>query len=169
MKYINMVSAKTCTVLVGLVVGVLGQCQTFYDGLCPGPEACKCTTGVFALLVNLGSYQKGGGCGIQDPSLAALGTIEGSCPGSCRQTIAGECPGGNTCLKDAGSCSGGGGRCLDPCGSPCACCGMAAPTNDIRHRACNRRTSKPSFLPYFLRRIFLQLRALSPVWRLFFR
>lgn len=67
-----------------------------------------------------------GSASAQELALAS----SGGCGGQCRQVAHGQCPGNSSCLNDVGSCgSSGGGGCLNPCGSPCACCGI--PSNGI--------------------------------------
>ena len=65
------------------------QCQTFYEGLCPGPANCMCTLGE--------------ACGTRR-NISEVRTAAGGCGGQCRQVAHNECGGDNDCLMDVGSC-----------------------------------------------------------------
>jgi hypothetical protein len=116
------VGCLTPTMFLILVASFLlcawAQCKSFQAGLCPGPSSCQCTYG--------------SGCGVE-PTAAERNNslyIAGGCGGQCRSVLTNQCPGPSSCLKDNGPCgSSGGGGCLNPCGSPCACCGI--PSNNL--------------------------------------
>lgn len=83
-----------------------------FPGLCPGSSDCMCTLNE----------------GCSEP--ARNRSLFGGCSGQCRKVEHGRCPGSSDCLYDSGSCSGGGGGgCLQPSGSPCACAGKPADGN----------------------------------------
>lgn len=84
------------------------NCRVFYSGQCPGSADCLCTLNE--------------PCGAGQPCVRNA-SIGSGCSGSCRKVAHGQCPGGDNCLADIGSCDGGGG-CLNPGGSPCACSGI---------------------------------------------
>jgi hypothetical protein len=89
MKLISLVSLL---VICGAIIGTSDAlCQTFYEGLCPGPADCMCTVG--------------DACGSRR-NISEVRTADGGCSGSCRKVVHNQCGGGNDCLKDAGSCDG---------------------------------------------------------------
>ena len=85
------------------------SCRVFYTGQCPGSADCLCTLNET--------------CGQGSTPCVRNASIGAGCPGSCRKVGHGQCPGGDNCLADLGRCDGGGG-CLSPGGSPCACSGI---------------------------------------------
>jgi len=95
-----------------LFVTLAANCQTFQGGLCPGPADCMCTLG--------------SGCNVALTEAEKDILRTGGCGGQCRTVAHGQCPGGSNCLANVGGCGGGGGGCLSPRGSPCACCGRPA-------------------------------------------
>jgi len=92
-----------------IVAVVYSSCETFTPGLCAGPADCMCTMG--------------SGCGVEMTPEQDAVLRSGGCGGSCRTIAHGECGGPSSCLANVGPCGSSGGGCLQPCGSPCACCG----------------------------------------------
>jgi hypothetical protein len=66
------------------------ECYTFYDGLCPGADDCKCTLKET--------------CGTGGDVMKARAS-DGTCAGSCHFVTADECPGDSSCLKAGTLCS----------------------------------------------------------------
>lgn len=94
-------------------------CNTFTPGLCPGPSSCMCTSGATCAADNATA-----------PEPAWKEGKLGGCPGSCMNVEHNRCPGSSSCLLASGKCGGGGGGgCLGPAGSPCACTGKPASGN----------------------------------------
>jgi hypothetical protein len=110
---------------LSLPVASTANCRVFYTGQCPGSSDCLCTLNE--------------PCSADQPCVRNA-SIGAGCAGSCRKVAHGQCPGGDNCLaglmrplkplthkptppSDIGSCDGGGG-CLNPGGSPCACSGI---------------------------------------------
>jgi hypothetical protein len=150
-------------VLLSLLHRYSSQCQHFASGQCPGSADCMCTMGV-------GCAVESNVTGFEDPKLRL-----GGCGGHCRQVAHGQCggmcsrrapccslPGPSSCLKNVGACGGGGGGCLNPCGSPCACCGKSPNGHYFL-------TSFDGMLPAAARvtpRLVVFVWCLSQVWRL---
>jgi hypothetical protein len=80
-----------CIALAAALLAVVagGQCVEFYDGLCPGPNSCKCTLNE--------------PCGSRRP-IEEVRTASGGCSGSCMNVDFGDCPGDALCLLPTGSC-----------------------------------------------------------------